>query len=481
MEFAELLSDKEVKRVHEASLEILEGVGLKVRNEKARTIFHSHGCRVDNENLSVKIPAGKVEEYRKAFVPTFTFYGRNPDFDRTIPNDRPLIVTGSSAPDIIDPETGKQRRATSLDIANIAFLINELPGYDVFSISTLADDAPEGQFSLSRFYPALKNCLKPVRSNTPNMKDLFQVIELGEIIAGGKDAYLNHPIINHHYCPVISPLTLDIDSTEAIIYLVEKGLPVYGTVVPNGGVSAPFTLPGTLVLGNAEFLALSVLMQMIRPQTPLIYSVLSTVADIRTGAYSPGGIETGMLQIAHTQMAHFYGVPSGGYIGLTNSHVNDAQSGYETGMNSVAALLGGADIFNMGGLLSSLMAFDYAKAVIDNEMAQMLKRMGRGMEFSEEALGMDTIFRVGPGGNFIESEHTFQYMKKTVFFPQVATREMKSIWLENGKKDAQTRAMEIVNRILCKENPAIFSDNVEQKIRSHFKGMVAGNTGWETD
>ena len=75
-----------------------------------------------------------------------------------------------------------------------------------------------------------------------------------------------------------------------------------------------------------------------------------------------------MLHMAFAQMAHFYNVPSGGYIGLTNSKINDAQSGYETGMSAVAGLLGGADMFNMGGLLDALKAFDFAKAVIDDEI-----------------------------------------------------------------------------------------------------------------
>ena len=133
--------------------------------------------------------AAWLKEHRKAFAPTFTFMGRDPTFDRTIPNDRPVMVTGSSAPNIIDPRTGEERRATSTDIANIAFLINELPGFDVFSISTLAADAPEGHFSPFPIYPALKNCLKPVRSNTPNMQELLQVLELGATIAGSEEAY----------------------------------------------------------------------------------------------------------------------------------------------------------------------------------------------------------------------------------------------------------------------------------------------------
>ena len=198
MRYTALLSPKEVRQIHEASLEILETIGILVRLEKARDIFSNHGCRVDSGTWGVKIPRKIAETNIQAFMPKFYFHGRDPQFDRTLPNHRPVIVTASSAPNVIDPVTGQERRATSADIATIAFLVNELPGYDVFSISTLAQDAPEGQLSLTRFYPALKNCLKPVRSNTPNMKELMQVLEMGAIIAGGEAAYQERPLINHH-------------------------------------------------------------------------------------------------------------------------------------------------------------------------------------------------------------------------------------------------------------------------------------------
>jgi len=479
MQFAEFLTPQEVEQVHEASLEILENTGILVRNDKARDIYARHGCKVDSETLIVKISPSVVEEYRKAFVPTFTFKGRDPKFDRTIPEDRPLIVTASSAPNIIDPETGEERRATSSDIANIAFLINELPGYDVFSISTLADDAPEGQFSLSRYYPALKNCLKPVRSSTPSMKDLMEVLELGTIIAGGKEVYKERPLITHHDCPVISPLTMDVESTEEVLYLTENGLPVYGSIVPNAGMTAPMTLLGTLALGNAEFLALSTLMQMIRPGTPLIYAVLPTVADMRTANYAPGAIETGILQIAHSQMARFYNVPSGGYIGLTNAHTNDAQSGYETGMNTTGALLAGADMLNMGGLLGSLMTFDFAKAVIDNEIALMLKRINRGMEFNEANFALGVIAEIGPGGTYIDNPHTLKHMRTTALLPKVATREIRTTWEDKGRPDVNILAMNEARKILTRDNPAVFSEDVDRKIRARFEGLVAGNAGWK--
>ena len=199
---------------------------------------------------------------------------------------------------------------------------------------------------------------------------------------------------------------------------------------------------------------------------------------MRTGAYTPGAIETTILQIAHTQMAMFYNVPSGGYIGLTNSHVNDSQSGYETGMNTTAALMGGADLFNMGGLLGSLMVFDFAKAVIDNEIALMLKRLARGIEVNKETLALDLIAEVGPGGSFMDSMHTLQHMKDQVLFTEVSERDMFQIWEKKGKTDAATKALAIAKKILSKENPVGLSKDIDKRLRERFKGLVEGKAGW---
>jgi trimethylamine--corrinoid protein Co-methyltransferase len=306
----------------------------------------------------------------------------------------------------------------------------------------------------------------------------LQVLELGAIIAGGQEAYRERPLVSHHYCPVVSPLTMDVESLEAVMFLTEKGFPVYGTVVPNAGLTSPMTVSGTLTVCNAEFLALGVLMQMIQPHTPLIYAVLSTVADLRTGAYAPGAIETGILQMAHSQMASFYNVPSGGYIGLTNAQVNDAQCGYETGMNVTAALLAGADMFNMGGLLGGLMAFDFAKAVIDNEIAMMLKRIQKGVEFSKENMALEVIAETGPGGNYMEKMHTFEHMRTTSYLPDLAVRDLRATWEENGRTDAHSKAMDLARNILTRDNPAVFSEDMDAKIHARFKGLVSGDAGW---
>jgi trimethylamine--corrinoid protein Co-methyltransferase len=478
---ASLLTDEQTHRVHEASLEILERVGLLVRNERARTIFAKHGCPADSETQVVRFPRAVVEDFRSSIPPKFTFRGRDPRFDKTLPDDRPVIVTGSSAPNIIDPTNGHERRAHSEDLARIAHLVNELPGYDVFSISTLADDAPAGLFSITRFYVALKYCLKPVRGSGPP-DDTEKILRLAYTIAGSESAYRDHPFITHHCCPVVSPLTMDFDSTENLITYTEHKLPCYATIVPNAGLTAPLTLMGALTQGNAEFLAAAVLEQMIDPGKATIYASLPTVADTRSGAYAPGAIETGILMMGVAQMARFYNVPNGGYIGLTNAKVNDAQSGYETGMSTLAGLLGGVDMFNMAGLLDALMSFDFAKAVIDDEIAMMLKKVQRGLEFSEENLALDLIAQVGPAGMFMDQEHTVERMRTTGYLAEIADRDPRQLWIEKGSLDSQAKAMQRVRDILTRDNPAGFSPDVDARIRAEFANLVAGTLtpppGW---
>ena len=472
MSFANLLTQEQVEKLHDASLEILEDAGLKVRYEPARELFRKHGCAVEEER--VRFPRAVVEKYRKLVPPSFTFHARDPKFDKTIPQDSPVIVTASSAPDIIDPATGVERRAESKDIARIAHLINELPGYDIFSISTLADDAPADQFTISRLYPSIKYCLKPIRVTTTDMKDTLKVMELAYIVAGGEEAYKAHPFLTHHYCPIVSPLTMDNLSTENVMFFVKEGLPVYPTIVPNAGLTSPMSMAGTLAQGNAEFLAAAVLMQMVREGTPTIYATLGTVADMRSGAYTSGAIECGMLHMAFAQMARYYNVPSGGYVGLTNSKLNDAQSGYETGMSGIAGLLGGMDMFNIGGLIDALKTFDFGKAVIDDEIAQMMKRMKRGVSFSDDDLGINLIKQIGPGDSFITAKHTPSRMKTEAVMTRIADRDARTIWEKKGAMDTHTKAMSKARDIMAKNTAPLLLPEVDSALRANFPGLIAG-------
>ena len=483
MNYFSYLTADDINYIHESSLEILEEVGLLVRNEKARKRFAEHGANVDHETEIVRLPATVVEKYRALVPPTITLRGRDPAYDITFPRKLPVIATASSAPDLVDPVTGVTRRARSDDIARIAHLVNELPGFDLFSISTLADDAPKDQFSLTRFYAALKNCVKPCRTSVYNIREAEQVIKLGELIAGSKEAFWERPMINFGYCSIVSPLTMDFDSTDTLMYFAEKGITAYGTIAPMGGLSTPLTLPGMMVIMNAEWLAAATLAQMSRAGTAQIYNFLPVFADMRDGAYAPGAIEIGMMNSAVCQMARFYNVPAGGYLGLTNSKLADAQSGFEKGMSPLMGALSGADFIVMGGLQDALMSFDFGQAAIDNEIALMIKRVREGFGFSRETAAVEEIKKTGPAGMFAANPATLERMHTSTFMPELADRKLREHWELEGSSSIHQRALNKVYDILSTPNSAALDPDVDARIRNQFEGLVAGEAklqeGWQ--
>lgn len=482
MNFFSYLSDDDVRYVHDASLEILEEAGLLVRNEKARRRFAEHGAIVDHDTELVRIPPDVVERYRKLVPPTITLCGRDPDRDITFPRKLPVIATASSAPDIVDPVTGDCRRATSDDIARIGHLVNELDGFDLFSISTLADDAPPDQFSLSRFYPALKNCVKPCRTSVIDVREAQWVLKLGELIAGSREVYRERPFINFGYCSVVSPLTMDYDSTEMLMFYAENDVTAYGTIAPMGGLSTPLSLAGMLTLMNAEWLAAATLAQMSKPGTAQIYNFLPVFADMRDGAYAPGAIEIGMMNAAVCQIARFYNVPSGGYLGLTNSKVADAQAGFEKGMSPLLGALSGVSFIVMGGLQDALMSFDYGQAVIDNEIALMIKRVREGFGFSRESAAVEEIKETGPAGMFADNPRTLECMTTATFMPELADRKLRETWEGEGSSTIHQRAMNKALDILSTPNSRAIDPEVDLRIREEFDGLVRGDSivpdGW---
>lgn len=482
MRYFSYLDQDDIAYVHAASLEILEEVGLLVRNEKARNRFAEHGCQVDHETEMVRLPSAVVETYRAMAPPSFTFRGRDPAMDVTFPRTQPVIAPCGSAPDIVDPVTGKARRATSHDVANIAHMVNALPGFDIFSISVLADDAPPGHFSLSRFYPALKNCLKPVRTSVLDVEEARQILKLGELIAGSKDAFWDRPFINFGYCSIVSPLTMDFDSTENLMFFAEAGLPAYGTIAPMGGISTPLSMSGMLTVMNAEWLAACVLAQMSKAGTEQIYNFLPVFADMRDGAYAPGAIEVGMVIAAFCQMARFYNVPCGGYLGLTNSKIPDAQAGFEKAMSPLLGAVSGIDFIVMGGQQDALMTFDYGQLVIDDEIAQMIKTVRGGFGFSRESVSLAEIKATGPAGMFADKPSTLDRMHTATFMPELADRKLREQWVDEGASTIQQRAMNKALEILSSSNPAVLDRETDARIHAEFDGLVPGDSvppeGW---
>ena len=136
----------------------------------------------------------------------------------------------------------------------------------------------------------------------------------------------------------------------------------------------------------------------------------------------------------------------------------------------------------MGGLQDALMSFDFGQLVIDDEIAQMIKHVRKGFDFSKESVSLDEIKATGPAGMFSDNSQTLERMMTGTFMPDLASRKLREQWAAEGSSTIRQRAMDKALGILSNPNAAALDAEVDARIRAAFEGLVKGDSvlpeGW---
>jgi len=186
---------------------------------------------------------------------------------------------------------------------------------------------------------------------------------------------------------------------------------------------------------------------------------------MRFGTTPLSAVEATMITAAYSQMGKYFGMPTHTYAALSDSKVIDMQAGLETGISGVIAQLAGINMISGAGSLDFVSSFSIEKLVIDNEICGMALRLHRGIDCSPEALAVELIEELGPGGNYLEADHTFSYFKKEPYIPSnVIDRRDRGSWVEGGKKDVFRRAQERVEEIYETHSPAPLDKEREEEL-----------------
>jgi trimethylamine--corrinoid protein Co-methyltransferase len=292
---------------------------------------------------------------------------------------------------------------------------------------------------------------------------------MGVLIAGGLDRLQARPFLSCVTSWMVSPLHLDTSVTDILIEWCKHGLPVVLSSAPMAGSTSPVTLSGTLVQLNAEQLSGIVLTQLVRPGTPVLAGYIPGLADMRSGGYLGGGVEFGMMQAAASQLAHHYRVPIYGSGGMSDSKLPDAQAGYEKMATLLLAAMGGCNyIHHAISMVTNMSVASLEQAVIDDEIVGMVVRVLRGLDVTGDALAVEAIERVGPGGHYLMDAHTLRFMRSELFHPALADRQNRAMWEAAGKLDTRARAVARVEQLLQAHQPPGLPAEVDAAIRSVF-------------
>jgi trimethylamine--corrinoid protein Co-methyltransferase len=461
------LSQTQIEQIHAASLAVLARTGLHVENEEALDLYRQGGARI--EGRRVYLTAEMVEAALETAPSQVLLAGRDPAHDLVLAGKRVYAGTGGSPTMMLDPGADEARPATLADLADLARLADVLPHCDFFVIPVTPTDVPDADLPAQRFYTSLANTGKHVMGGVYTLAGMRQVVEMATILAGSAEALRQRPIVSCITSWMVSPLHLDRGVTDILLEWCRLGLPLALSSAPMAGSTSPVTLAGTLVQLNAEQLSGIVLSQLVRPGTPVLAGYIPGLADMRSGGYLGGAVEFGIMQAAAAQLAHFYGVPIYGSGGMTDSKVPDAQAGYEKMATFLLAALGGCHyIHHALGMVKDMSTASLEQMVIDDEIVGLAMRALRGVEVNDEALAVEAIDRVGPGGHYLMDAHTLQFMRSELFQPALADRGNRAAWEAAGKQDVRARAVARVEELLAAHRPPGLPPEAEAQIRARF-------------
>jgi trimethylamine--corrinoid protein Co-methyltransferase len=462
----EILTPEEIERIHAGSLQVLEETGIEMREERALSILADAGCRVDMQKRRVRFPAGLVERLVRKAPGQFTWYARDPRHNIVLGDGSVHLGTSFGSSTILDL-AGVRRPATYRDAEEAAILIDALPNVEEGSAMFMPDDRPKQVQWLWAYWATIKHSAKPIRGRVYGREQARTAIRMAEVLAGGRENLRQKPLLMAN-TNTVSPLMQHREQVEAIIEYASYGLPVIISPEVMAGATGPVTLAGALVQHNAEVLAGVSLVQAVNPGNPVVYGTVSSIMDMKIGAFAHGAIEHGMWSVAAAQLARFYDLPSRGNAGFTDSKTLDMQAGFESALTLLLAALGGTNyIFGaVSGVIDAGLTISPQKLVIDDEVGGNVRRVLGGANVNEATLAVELIKQVGPGGGYLGQRHTMDHLFAEQYMPVVADRRSYTAWQDAGGKDIAQRARERAGELLKKHQPQPLDRHVEAELSS---------------
>ena len=435
------LSETEVESIHQATLRILEEIGIILTHAYARGMLIDMGATMNKGRVC--IPPTLVEDCLAKCPSRLTLTGRG---SKTV-----VLGDGSlhfhnlgGARDIFDPSTGQKRFATLRDVRDATRLLNALGACDSITPFFTPIDVPGELMSLAMYRAAIPCTTKPLHGpGLQTAPEVRMAARLAEVIGDPVK------LLTLSVSPV-SPLTFPDHQVDAILEIARQGIPFGPLPCPTGGTTAPCSISGAIAQQNAEVLASLVLAQLIHPGLPIFYCGRLAMMEPRTGISVWGGAELGLASAGTVQIGHRYHLPVNVYGFSTNSLLPDVQNGFERALNAAIPALAGADELSGIGEMEAGVMGSLAQMVLDNEFAGSIQRLRKGFSASEDALAIDVLAAAMDGArNFLAQKHTARYLKSgEIMITKLAERNPWEAWEKGGKHTMLERAQAEAERIL---------------------------------
>ncbi len=445
-------TDDHITAMHNAALEVLETLGVKVLLPEARKILAAGGALVDEGTEMVRIGRDTVTAALETAPKSIPVAGAVRDRDIVLELGNLVFQPGAGAPHATDLTRGR-RPGTRADYDELTRLTQHFDVLHMVPPLIEPQDVPihlrhyatmESQLTLSDKVPFVFS------RGTGQVDQSFEMLRDFRGLSDAEFAAQSHcyTIINTN-----SPRTIDIPMAQGLIDFAKAGQVSIVTPFTLMGAMAPITVAGAITLSHAEALAAITLVQLTNPGAPVCYGTFTSNVDMKSGAPVFGTPEHFRASLAAGQLARLIGLPWRSASGSA-ANLSDVQAANETQFGTWGCLMAGATVvIHAAGWLEGGLSVSYEKLITDIEVLNMVAELCNAGTDAGSDIGLDALAEVQPGGHFFGADHTMARYKTEFYEPVVADYANFGTWTEKGGLDATTRATAIWQNILAEPSP----------------------------
>ena len=465
----EVVSADELESIHDASLRILEQIGMDFLDEEARDLLAAAGASVLPGTQRVRFARDMVLEWVAKAPASYTFHAVNPAQNLAIGGNMVAFGSVASAPNVVGLD-GVRRIGNRADYQNLLRLaqslntVHFLGGYPVEPIDLHASIR-----HIDATFDSLTLCDKPIHCYSLGRQRNKDCLEMVRIARQVGEATLEREPSIFTVINSSSPLRLDSPMLHGIMEFASRNQIIVMTPFTLAGAMAPVSLAGALAQQNAEALAGIAFAQIVRPGAPCMYGGFTSNVDMQSGAPAFGTPEYMRTAMIGGQLARRYNLPYRSS-NVCAANALDAQAAYESVFSIWGALMGGVNFMMHGaGWMEGGLHASYAKMILDAELLQMVSSFLEPVIVDEDSLALDAIREVGPGGHFFGVGHTQDRFRTAFHHPMLSDWRNYESWEEAGRPETAGKAAIVARQLL----DAYVAPPMDAAVREELESFVA--------
>jgi len=461
-----LLDDTLIQRIVGEARDILCSLGVEIHNKPVLEMLAGHGAEVNLAAWHARLTPDIIDRALGTVAHSFKLYDVVGNQTHDFAGDNVYFTPGTAAIKILDQDGVTSRKPTTADYVKYAKLVSGLANIASQSTAMIPSDVHVGISDSYRLYLSLLYCEKPVVTGAFTIEAFEVMKDLLLAVRGSAQALKEHPLAVCSCCPT-APIKWSDVTSQNLVDCARWSIPVEFISMPLSGFMAPVTLVGSLIQQTAETLSGIVISQLTSPGHPILYGGSPAIFDVRYETTPMGAIETMMLNCANSEIGKSLGLPTQGYLALSDAKQLDSQAGLETGMGAVLAGLSGINNISGPGMLDFESCQSLEKLVVDNEICGMIARLLRGIEPREDFPSLPLFQELLREKHLLIAKHTRRHLREEIVFPgPVIDRANQARWLEDGGLTLRERAVREVSRLVASYTPSRVSDQARHDLTS---------------